>query len=133
LSLASVLVIWLAGCGGGTNEPTPFAGEWSGQWLDTELPNQAQTVNLSIDSSGKATGMVAIPGSMSSAVSGSVSVSGEVSMTIRDINPPPDPPVATGRFIRKSDGTVVGSLIISSNGSPISAVAVAIAKTGSSL
>lgn len=57
-----VIVLLAAGCGGGGNNgpsvPSPFAGSWSGPFIDT-MANQRGTLTVAVGTDGRLTGSIA--------------------------------------------------------------------------
>ena len=128
--LAVALLLQTAGCGGGGGtQQSAFVGSWSGHWNATFDSTRLHNVTLTVEPNGHATGWITTPGfPMSTALGGTISPSGQVDLTISEINPPPVPSRATGKLYTHTSGGVFGSLLVTNNNTPSFAVAIDLAR-----
>lgn len=81
-----VMALWmLAGCGGGSSTPSPFAGTWSGTFTSPANGNisaQNGTVQVTIATNGATTGIVDnLTTNANATVSGSIANTGTANFT----------------------------------------------------
>ncbi len=115
--LASLtLMLFLAGCGGGSANNNPFAGTWTGTWSDAAAATTG-TLALTITNSGSISGTVAnTTASSSAAVVGTVNSGGQYNATY-EYNGAPE--TETGYIVFGANGQLAGSFTEVQNGATV--------------